>query len=95
MSPVIKKKGEKFTLPSKYLLFILTIVCLLLVVLTFNTSLFSGPFGTIAGYVVVPFQKGISEVGSWLNDRSEELSEIQDLLEENEKLKKQIEVLFH
>ena len=93
MSPVIKKKGEKFTLPSKYLLFILTIVCLLLVVLTFNTSLFSGPFGTIAGYVVVPFQKGISEVGSWLNDRSEELSEIQDLLEENEKLKKQIDEL--
>lgn len=93
MSPVIKKKGEKFTLPSKYLLFILTIVCLLLVVLTFNTSLFSGSFGTIAGYVVVPFQKGISEVGSWLNDRSEELSEIQDLLEENEKLKKQIDEL--
>ena len=93
MSPVIKRKGERFTLPSKYLLFILTIVCLLLVVLTFNTSLFSGSFGTIAGYVVVPFQKGISEVGSWLNDRSEELSEIQDLLEENEKLKKQIDEL--
>ena len=93
MSPVIKKKGEKFTLPSKYLLFILTIVCLLLVVLTFNTTLFSGPLGTIAGYVVVPFQKGISEVGSWMNDRSEELSEIQDLLAENEKLKKQIDEL--
>lgn len=93
MSPVIKKKGEKFTLPSKYLLFILTIVCLLLVVLTFNTTLFSGPLGTIAGYVVVPFQKGISEVGGWLNDRSEELSEIQDLLAENEKLKQQIDEL--
>ena len=93
MSPVIKKKGEKFTLPSKYLLFILTIVCLILVVLTFNTTLFSGTFGTIAGYVVVPFQKGISEVGSWLNDRSEELSEIQDLLAENEKLKQQIDEL--
>ncbi len=93
MSPVIKKKGEKFTLPSKYLLFILTILCLLLVVLTFNTSLFNGPLGTIAGYIVVPFQRGISEVGSWMNDRSEELSEIQDLLEENEKLKQQIDEL--
>lgn len=93
MSPVIKKKGEKFTLPSKYLLFILTILCLLLVVLTFNTALFNGPLGTIAGYIVVPFQKGISEVGSWMNDRSEELSEIQDLLEENERLKKQIDEL--
>ncbi len=93
MSPVIKKKGEKFTLPSKYLLFILTILCLLLVMLTFNTALFSGPFGTVAGYVVVPFQKGISSVGSWMNDRTEELVEIRDLLEENERLKKQIDEL--
>lgn len=93
MSPVIKKKGEKFTLPSKYLLFILTILCLLLVVLTFNTTLFSGPFGTVAGYIVVPFQKGISVVGSWMNDRSEELAEIRDLLAENERLKQQIDEL--
>lgn len=93
MSPVIKKKGEKFTLPSKYLLFILTMLCLLLIVLTFNTTLFSGPLGTVAGYVVVPFQKGISTVGSWMNDRSEELAEIRDLLAENERLKKQIDEL--
>lgn len=90
MSPVLKKKGEKFTLPSKYLLFILTIVCLLLVVLTFNTTIFSGPLGTVAGYVVVPFQDGLSKIGSWLNDRKEELVEIRDLLAENEKLKQQI-----
>lgn len=93
MSPVIKKKGEKFTLPSKYLLFILTIVCLILLVLTFSTTLFSGPLGAAAGYVVVPFQKGISTVGSWLNDRSEELTEIRDLLAENERLKAQIDEL--
>ena len=90
MSPVLKKKGEKFTLPSKYLLFILTIVCLLLVVLTFNTTIFSGPLGTVAGYVVVPCQDGLSKIGSWLNDRKEELVEIRDLLAENEKLKQQI-----
>ncbi len=93
MCPIIKRKGEKFTLPSKYLLFILTIVCLLLVVLTFNTTIFSGPLGTVAGYVVVPFQDGLSKIGSWLNDRKEELVEIRDLLAENEKLKQQIDDL--
>jgi len=93
MSPVLKRKGEKFTLPSKYLLFILTIVCLLLVVLTFNTTIFSGPLGTVVGYVVVPFQNGLSKIGSWLNDRKEELVEIRDVLEENEKLKQQIDNL--
>lgn len=89
----MKRKGEKFTLPSKYLLFILTIVCLLLVVLTFNTNIFSGPLGTAAGYVVVPFQNGLSRMGSWLNDRKDELVEIRDLIEENEKLKQQIDDL--
>lgn len=43
MSPIIKRKGEKFTLPGKYLLFILTILCIGLIVLTFNTNLLSAP----------------------------------------------------
>ena len=38
MSPIIKKKGEKFTLPSKYLIFILTVICVDLILLTFNTN---------------------------------------------------------
>ena len=38
MSPVVKRKGERFTLPSKYLLFILTLLCMALIVLTFNTN---------------------------------------------------------
>lgn len=65
----------------------------MLVVLTFNTTIFSGPLGTVAGYVVVPFQDGLSKIGSWLNDRKEELVEIRDLLAENEKLKQQIDDL--
>ena len=65
----------------------------MLVVLTFNTTIFSGPLGTAAGYVVVPFQDGLSRIGSWLNDRKEELVEIRDLLEENENLKQQIDEL--
>ncbi len=40
MSPIVKRKGEKFTLPGKYLLFILTILCTAMVLLTFNTKVF-------------------------------------------------------
>ncbi len=57
MSPIVKKKGEKFTLPSKYLLFILTILCTGMVLLTFNTTVFSGPLSAVAGYVVVPLKE--------------------------------------
>ncbi len=90
MSPIIKKRGGKFTLPGKYLLFILTVLCCLMMVLSFGTDLFNRPINTVAGYVVVPFQQGISRMGGWLSARSEELVQIRQLLEENENLKAQV-----
>lgn len=93
MSPIVKRKGEKFTLPSKYLLFILTIICAGTIILTFNTNIFSGSLNTVVGYVVIPFQKGISSVGGWLSNRSQELVQIRSLLAENEALKAQIDEL--
>ncbi|MDE7233423.1 MAG: rod shape-determining protein MreC, partial [Lachnospiraceae bacterium] len=93
MSPIVKRKGEKFTLPGKYLLFILTILCTALVLLTFNTKVFSGPLSAVAGYIVVPFEEGISVVGSWLSGRSEELVQIRELISQNEELKKQVDEL--
>ena len=93
MSPIIKTKGEKFTLPGKYLLFILTILCTGMVLLTFNTTIFSGPLNVVAGYVVVPFEEGISSAGSYLHSRYEELGQMRDLLAENENLKQQIDAL--
>lgn len=90
MSPIIKRKGERFTLPGKYLLFILTCVCTGLMVLSFGTDLFNRPLNAVAGYIVIPFQKGISEVGTWLSNRSEELGQIRQLLDENARLKEQV-----
>ncbi len=80
-------------MPSKYLLFILTILCAGTIILTFNTNIFSGSLNTVVGYVIVPFQSGISSVGGWLANRSEELVQIRVLLSENESLKAQIDDL--
>ena len=55
MSPVIKRKGESFTLPSKYLLFILTFICVVLMVVTLGTDIFNKPLNNAVGYVIVPF----------------------------------------
>ena len=93
MSPVLKRKGEKFTLPGKYLLFILTILCTGLIVLTFNTNFISAPISAVGGFIIVPLQEGISKAGSWLNTRSKELVEIRHLLSENEQLRAQIDEL--
>lgn len=93
MSPIVKRKGEKFTLPGKYLLFILTLLCTGLIILTFNTNLLSAPVSAVGGILVVPLQNGISKAGSWLNTRSEELVQIRSLIKENEELKAQIDEL--
>ncbi len=93
MSPVIKRKGEKFTLPGKYLLFILTILCSVMMLVTFGTDVFNKPLNTAVGYVVVPFQQGIGKIGEWLSNRSEELVQIRALLDENARLKEEIAAL--
>ncbi|MBR1670051.1 MAG: rod shape-determining protein MreC [Butyrivibrio sp.] len=93
MSPVIRRRGEEFTLPSKYLLFILTVLCVGMIVITFNTNIFTGPLNTFAGVFVVPFQKGITAVGSFLENTTEKLTSITKLIDENERLKQQIDEL--
>jgi rod shape-determining protein MreC len=93
MSPIVKRRGEEFTLPSKYLLFILTIVCVGTIIITFNTSLFTGPLNSFAGVFVVPFQKGMTTVGTFLRDTTDRLESITKLLDENQELKKQIDEL--
>lgn len=93
MSPIIKKKGEKFTLPSKYLLFILTLLCTGLIVITFHTDFLSEPLSAAGGTFITPLQEGVSKAGSWLSTRSEELVQIRSLLNKNEELKAQIDEL--
>lgn len=93
MSPVIKKKRKAFTISGKYLLLILSGVCVLLMVFTFRTSVFEGPLKTLAAHVVVPFQRGIATVGGYLSDRSAQLAQLEDVLAENQNLKQQIDAL--
>ena len=63
----MKRKRTKFTLQSKYLLLILTGLCIVLMAVTFTTDLFTGMVARISGYVTIPFQTGISEIGGYLS----------------------------
>ena len=81
MSPVLKRPKEKFTLPSKYLLFLLTLVCIGIMFLSFKTPNFNTPLNSIAGTILIPFQNGIAQIGSWITDKSDQLIELKDVLE--------------
>jgi rod shape-determining protein MreC len=90
MSPVAKRKRDKFSIPSKYLLLILTSICVALMAVTFFTDYTSMPLNKVVGYVVVPFQSGVTRVGTWISTRMDELGELKVVLEENQNLKDEI-----
>lgn len=81
-------------MPSKYLLFILTVLCTVMMLVTFGTDVFNRPLNVVVGYVIVPFQQGIEKVGGWLSNRSEELVQIRTLLDENAELKAEVAALI-
>ncbi len=90
MSPVLKRKKEKFRLPSKYLLFILTVLCVGIMILSFTTNFLAVPLNYISSYLIVPFENGLTSVGTYALDKTKQLQELSSVLEENEKLKDQI-----
>ncbi|MCM1184117.1 MAG: rod shape-determining protein MreC [Roseburia sp.] len=93
MSPVIKRKKKSFSIPSKYLLLLLTGLCVALMSVTFFTDYSAMPLNKLLGYIIVPFQEGVSRVGAWISVRVDELGELRVVLEENQELRKQIDEL--
>lgn len=82
-----RSRRTKLNIPSKYILLALTIICVVMMVLSYSTDILNGPLETVAGYTIVPFQKGLSNVGYWLTSRSDSIKKNEELTEENEALK--------
>lgn len=93
MSPVLKRKKEKFKLPSKYLLFILTVLCVAMMILSFTTNILSVPLNYVSSFFVVPFENGLTSVGTYTLKKTQQLQELSTVLAENEQLKEQINEL--
>ena len=84
---------SNISIPGKYVFLVLTILCVAMMILSFTTDFVTEPFDTAAGYVIVPFQKGIGAAGAWLDGRSENIRKINELTEENAELKRRIDEL--
>ena len=82
---------SRISIPSKYVFLILSILCVAMMLLSFTTDFVTGPVNAVAGYVIVPFQKGIAAAGSWLKGRSENIRRINELNEENKQLRERID----
>ncbi len=87
------KRKPKHTMPSRYVLLVLTCICVAVLFVSFTLNLSGGPLNTVAGYVFTPMQKGINAVGSWFSDKADNLKSMRDVMKENEELKAQVDQL--
>lgn len=87
------KRKAKFSFPSKYLLLVVTILCVAMIFITFTTDLATGPLKTVSGYVFVPIQNGINYVGRSISTKADQLQNLQKLMEENKSLQAQVDEL--
>lgn len=88
-----RSSRNKLNIPSKYILLALSVLCVIMMVLSYATDIMNGPPQAVAGYTIIPFQKAISYAGSWLFGRSKSLKELEDLRAENEELRESVKEL--
>ena len=61
-------KKKKFQLKSKHLLFIMTFLCLSGILGSAADKMPVTPIREAAGFVIIPFQNGINQIGAYLTD---------------------------
>lgn len=88
------KKKKKFQMNSKHLLMVLTFVCISAAALTFTNVVSVGPVRNAVGYVIVPFQNGINQVGKWLTHKGQRFQNAEQLAKENDELKERVNDLM-
>ena len=62
-------------------------------ILCYITDFSANALNYAVGFIVTPFEKGISETGYYLANRAEQIATIRELLAENDELRAQVEEL--
>lgn len=90
----LKKKFQfRIHLKSKHLLVIMTFFCGSAVVSTLASGITSEPLAEAAGMIVVPFEKSINGIGSWLGEINQAFQDKQNLISKNQELQDAVDAL--
>lgn len=90
----LKKKFQfRIHLKSKHLLVIMTFFCGSAVVSMLASGVTSEPLAEAAGMIVVPFEKSINGIGSWIGEISQTFQDKQELINKNQELQDAVDTL--
>jgi rod shape-determining protein MreC len=83
------KAKNQTSLASKHWLLILIGVCILLIALSVaaDRGNKANPLNTVAAYTVVPMQRGLNKIGTWLSDFTKNFATLEEVRAENEALR--------
>ena len=93
MKNIRKNRNKKKHISSKYLLMILSAVCIVSIFSSLVLNISGGPLNTVAGYVFVPMQEGINNAGLWLSQKANNFKTLSEVQKENDDLKAQVDEL--
>lgn len=77
----------------KNVLFIMTVVCIVAMGITHLDAGFAKPFRTVVGYIIVPLQKGVNQIGSWGSELFQEKMDRAEMQAYIKELEMQVENL--
>lgn len=87
------KKKKKFSIKSKHLIIIMTIICVGLIALAASSKFSFEPLQRGTGYVISPFQNGINTVGTWLRSQTTGFRNAKKLEQQNTELEEKVGAL--
>ena len=83
-------KKKKFQMKSKHLLVLMTFLCISAILLTFTQVVSVSPLREAASRVIVPFQNGINQVGTWMSGKLEGFQDVEELAAQNKELEQRV-----
>lgn len=84
-------KKPQLQVSQKFMLTVLTVMCIVLIGVSFFTDKLTAPVQNALSYIITPLQKGINGMGLWLTDRADYFATIDELRQENEQLKTELD----
>ena len=86
-----RRNRKRIEITPKYFLLALTIVCVVLMIASLFFDSIMPSVRKATNTFILPMQKGVNTVGSWVESKVEALKNYEDIVAENDQLKEQLD----
>ncbi len=88
-----RRKKARYHIPLKYVLLSLTVLCIAAMFASFIFGVSFTPLNTAVGYVFIPMQKGINQIGTKISSMTDNVMQLRDVMQQNKELQRRVDQL--